>query len=64
MDLHYEGLLKLEAWASKNCEAHIKVEQEYAEMKETENAEMKKTEKTEQGDTDMLLEDPEESQRL
>ena len=63
--LYDEALGKLEAWASENCEAHVKVDQAYAEMKETKKADWAdEGTRREQGDTDMSSEEPEENQLL
>ena len=64
-DLYDGGLWKLEVWASENCEAHVKVNQAYAEMLETKKADWAdEGTRREQGDTDMSSEEPEENQML
>ena len=60
-DLYDAGLWELEVWASENCEAHVKVDQAYAEMKADWADEGTRRE---QGDTDMSSEEPEENQLL
>ena len=60
-DLYDEALGKLEAWASENCEAHVKVDQAYAEMMADWADEGTRRE---QGESDMSIEEPESYQLL